>query len=246
MGCPRARDRLHVRAALRRPLVAASRARCCRMSRSRPRTDHEVVSPMERRPPNSRRKGVRRLTAWLPALAGVLVLLGCSHDDDRGDRAPAEAASSEAVPEAVTEPGVDLTLDCTGRRASADTFDYAAPRTASQARRQGWPETPMMAVEGMPGSPNFERLEVVSLSDPVRSTTHGRVSVQFAALTADGATVAVVTVDPLVGGFWSVGQLQQCALGANVAAAATRPLLAHGAILPRIGRRRRLLDSCAQ
>lgn len=161
--------------------------------------------------PRSRLDGVRKLTTWLPVLAGVLLLLGCSHENDRPDRAPAEAAPSNVVPETVTEPGVDLTLDCSGRLASAGTFGYVAPRTAAQARRQGWPDTPTRAVEGMPASPTFKRLEVVSLSDPVRSTTHGRGSVQFAALTADGATVSVITVDPLVGGFWSVGQLQHCA-----------------------------------
>jgi hypothetical protein len=210
IGLRRDESRLRLSAASRRgvaPHIADERAL------ARLRIQDESVSPMERRSPSSRLHGVRRLTALLPALAGLVVLLGYSHEDDQTSPASAEAASSdaEAVPNAVTKPAVDLTLDCTGRRASAGTFDYVAPGTAAQARRQGWPDTPMMAVEGMPESPNFERLKVVSLSDPVRSTRGGQAPVQFAALTADGATVAVITVDPLVGGFWAVGQLQQCA-----------------------------------
>ncbi len=40
---------------------------------------------MERQSPSSRRNGMRRRGAWLPALAGVLVLLGCSHENNGDD-----------------------------------------------------------------------------------------------------------------------------------------------------------------
>ncbi|MEZ0581256.1 hypothetical protein [Nocardioides sp. MH1] len=108
---------------------------------------------------------------------------------------------------------VDLTLDCDGNQRGAGTFDYAPPSTRADAIRQDWPQTPLEALGGMadPDSRRGERLGVERLSDGVRSDQRGRVTVQFAALDAEGDTVAVYTVDRLFRGVWSVGQMQECA-----------------------------------
>lgn len=108
---------------------------------------------------------------------------------------------------------VDVSLDCTGNQRGAGTFDYFPPSTRAAAIRQGWPRTPEEALGGMtdPDSRRGERLGIVGMSNGVRSVTDGRVTMQFAALDAEGATVAVFVVNRLFRDVWAVGQMEECA-----------------------------------
>lgn len=106
---------------------------------------------------------------------------------------------------------VDLTLDCEGRQSSEGVFDYVPPRSAAQAHRQDWPRSPREAVAGMLAADAFRSLGAVELSRGVASNRRGAMSVDFAALSSTGATIAVISVDRLFPAVWAVSGTEQCA-----------------------------------
>lgn len=168
---------------------------------------------MERQERRGRRTGMRRRSAWLPALAGVLVLVGCSHENDEASRAGSSLDAALGVEQSATPEVVDLSLDCTGNQYGAAVLDYMAPRSRAHGMRTGWARTAKDALGGMadPESRRGERLGIVSLSDGVRSVTPGgRVNVQFAALNADGETVAVFVANRVFRDVWAVGTFREC------------------------------------
>lgn len=166
---------------------------------------------MERQQLPSRRTGMRRRSAWLPALASLLVLVGCSAENDDAARANSSVPPSDTVPEveqsATTEP-VGPSLGCPTTRTSASVLEFYPPTPHA-----GLPHKPLNAKQAatwvlQSGAVLVRR---VSLAEGVRVTHDGRETVRFAAVNARGTNVAVIAVQRRVGEAWSRVNVEQCA-----------------------------------